>query len=63
MLLKIRRLELSPLRRSNNLYQMNTNFVPAFHLLPEMLTRNSDVRFPPPEGALPTEKAYRGFLR
>ena len=51
------------LRRSNNLYQMDTNFVPAFHLLPEMLTRNSDARFPPPEGALPTEKAYRGFLR
>ena len=37
--------------------------VSTFHLLPEMLTHNGDGRFPPPEGALPTEKAYRGFLR
>ncbi len=37
--------------------------VSAFHLLPEMLTRNGDVCFPPPEGALPTEKAHRGFPR
>ena len=51
------------LHRSNTPYQRDIELVSAFHLLPEMLTHNGDGRFPPPEGALPTEKAYRGFLR